>query len=44
LLHGLKIEGTAPDELTFTFGPSSGQEGQPFMVYSGGRKAIPSVA
>jgi hypothetical protein len=38
ILHGLKIEGTAPEDLTFTFGPCSGPEGQPFMIYSGGRK------
>jgi hypothetical protein len=44
LLHGLKIEGTAPDELTFTFGPNSGPEGQPFMVYSSGRKVISAAA
>ena len=44
LLHGLKIEGTAPDELTFTFGPNSGPEGQPFMVYSSGRKVISTAA
>ncbi|MGV8118355.1 MAG: hypothetical protein AB2L14_01190 [Candidatus Xenobiia bacterium LiM19] len=41
ILHGLKIEGTAPDDLTFTFGPCSSPEGQPFMIYSGGRK-VPS--
>ena len=44
ILHGLKIEGTAPNELTFTFGPNSGPEGQPFMVYSSGRKVISPVA
>ncbi|MGV8118644.1 MAG: hypothetical protein AB2L14_02660 [Candidatus Xenobiia bacterium LiM19] len=44
ILHGLKIEGTAPDELTFTFGPNSGPEGQPFMVYSNGRKVISAAA
>jgi len=44
LLHGLKIEGTAPDELTFTFGPNSGPEGQPFMVYSSGRKVLSTAA
>ncbi|MGV8121681.1 MAG: hypothetical protein AB2L14_18120 [Candidatus Xenobiia bacterium LiM19] len=38
ILHGLKIEGTAPDDLTFTFGPCSSPEGLPFMIYSGGRK------
>ncbi|MGV8120550.1 MAG: hypothetical protein AB2L14_12390 [Candidatus Xenobiia bacterium LiM19] len=38
LLHGLKIEGTAPDSLIFTFGPGSGPEGQPFLVYENGRK------
>jgi hypothetical protein len=43
ILHGLKIEGTAPDDLTFTFGPCSSPEGQPFMIYSGGRK-VPSPA
>ncbi|MGV8119955.1 MAG: HNH endonuclease [Candidatus Xenobiia bacterium LiM19] len=40
ILHGLKIEGTAPDELTFTFGPCSSPEGEPFMVYSSGRKVL----
>jgi len=40
ILHGLKIEGTAPDNLTFTFGPHSSPEGQPFMIYSGGRKVL----
>jgi hypothetical protein len=44
ILHGLKIEGTAPNELTFTFGPNSGPEGQPFMVYSSGRKVISPAA
>jgi len=43
ILHGLKIEGTAPDDLTFTFGPCSSPEGLPFMIYSGGRK-VPSPA
>ncbi|MGV8119347.1 MAG: HNH endonuclease [Candidatus Xenobiia bacterium LiM19] len=40
ILHGLKIEGAAPDSLTFTFGPNSGPEGQPFMVYSNGGKTL----
>ncbi|MGV8125302.1 MAG: hypothetical protein AB2L14_36600 [Candidatus Xenobiia bacterium LiM19] len=40
ILHGLKIEGTAPDELIFTFGPCSSPEGQPFMIYSSGRKVL----
>ena len=40
ILHGLKIEGTAPDKLTFTFGPGSSPEGQPFMVYSSGLKVL----
>jgi hypothetical protein len=44
ILHGLKIEGTAPDDLTFTFGPCSGPEGQPFMIYSSGRKVLPPAA
>jgi hypothetical protein len=44
ILHGLKIEGTAPDELTFTFGPSSSPEGQPFMIYSSGRKVLAAIA
>jgi hypothetical protein len=43
ILHGLKIEGTAPNELTFTFGPGSGPEGQPFMVYENGRKILSPV-
>jgi len=40
ILHGLKIEGTAPDDLKFTFSPCSSPEGQPFMIYSGGRKVL----
>lgn len=40
ILHGLKIEGTAPDSLIFTFGPNSSPEGQPFMIYLNGRKAF----
>ncbi|MGV8125524.1 MAG: hypothetical protein AB2L14_37755 [Candidatus Xenobiia bacterium LiM19] len=40
ILHSLKIEGTAPDDLTFTFGPSSSPEGQPFMIYRSGRKVL----
>jgi hypothetical protein len=40
ILHGLKVEGKAPDDLTFTFGPCSSPEGQPFMIYSGGRKVL----
>jgi hypothetical protein len=40
ILHGLKIEGAAPDDLTFTFGPVSSPEGQPFMIYSSGRKVL----
>lgn len=43
ILHGLKIEGTAPDNLTFTFGPHSSPEGQPFMIYSGGRKVLTTI-
>ncbi|MGV8122320.1 MAG: hypothetical protein AB2L14_21370 [Candidatus Xenobiia bacterium LiM19] len=44
ILHGLKIEGTAPDELTFTFGPNSSPEGQPFMIYNNGRKVFAPAA
>jgi hypothetical protein len=47
MLHGLKVEGTAPDDLTFTFGPCSSPEGQPFMIYNNGRKVLapaPEVA
>jgi len=40
ILHGLKIEGTAPDKLTFTFGPCSSPEGHPFMIYSSGMKVL----
>jgi hypothetical protein len=44
ILHGLKIEGTAPDKLTFTFGPGSSPEGQPFMVYSSDMKVLAPCA
>ncbi len=39
-LHGLKIEGTAPHNLTFTFGANSGADGKPFMTYKNGRKVL----
>ncbi|MHC9538760.1 MAG: hypothetical protein AB9903_04510 [Vulcanimicrobiota bacterium] len=39
-LHRLKIKGTAPHDLTFTFGANSGQDGKPFMIYRNGRKAL----
>jgi len=38
ILHGLKVEGTSPDSLTFTFGPGTSPEGHPFMIYRNGRK------
>lgn len=44
VLHGLKIEGTAPDELTFTFDPYSSPEGQSFMIYNNGRKVFAPAA
>ncbi|MHC9538496.1 MAG: HNH endonuclease [Vulcanimicrobiota bacterium] len=37
-LMALKIEGTAPDNLTFTFEPNSGHSNGPFLVYHKGRK------
>jgi len=43
LLHGLltlKIEGTAPHNLTFTFGPPSPDNGRPFLKYIKGRKVL----
>jgi hypothetical protein len=39
-LHSLKIEGTAPHNLIFTFGANSGPEGEPFMIYRNGRKIL----
>ncbi|MGV8119911.1 MAG: hypothetical protein AB2L14_09140 [Candidatus Xenobiia bacterium LiM19] len=39
-LHSLKIEGTAPHNLTFTFGANSGPDGKPFMIYRNGRKVL----
>ncbi|MHC9543610.1 MAG: HNH endonuclease [Vulcanimicrobiota bacterium] len=37
-LMALKIEGTAPHNLTFTFEPTSGHSDGPFLVYHNGRK------
>ena len=37
-LMALKIEGTAPHNLTFTFGPTSGHSDGPFLIYHNGRK------
>ncbi|MHC9543525.1 MAG: HNH endonuclease [Vulcanimicrobiota bacterium] len=42
MLQGLKILGTAPDDLTFTFDPGASPEGYPFMIYSNGRKVLPA--
>ena len=39
-LHRLKIKGTAPNDLTFTFGANSGPDGKPFMIYRNGRKVL----
>ncbi|MHC9544769.1 MAG: HNH endonuclease [Vulcanimicrobiota bacterium] len=43
ILHNLltlKIEGTAPHNLTFTFGPRSHGDGRPFLKYIKGRKVL----
>ncbi|MGV8124890.1 MAG: HNH endonuclease [Candidatus Xenobiia bacterium LiM19] len=43
LLHNLltlKIEGTAPHNLTFIFGPPSHRDGRPFLKYIRGRKVL----
>jgi len=37
-LMALKIEGTAPHNLTFTFGSTSGHGDRPFLIYHKGRK------
>jgi len=39
-LMALKIEGTAPDNLTFTFGPDSGDGEGAFLIYDRGRKVL----
>jgi len=39
-LMALKIEGTAPDNLTFTFGPNSSDSYGPFLIYHKGRKKV----
>jgi len=39
-LMALKIEGTAPDNLTFTFGANSSNVEGPFMIYRNGRKVL----
>ena len=36
----LKIEGTAPHNLTFTFDPYSDKAKGPFMIYRNGRKVL----
>ncbi|MHC9538434.1 MAG: HNH endonuclease [Vulcanimicrobiota bacterium] len=39
-LMALKIEGTAPYNLTFTFGPHSSDSDEPFLIYHKGRKKV----
>ena len=39
-LMALKIEGTAPHNLTFTFDPHSEKENGPFLIYRKGRKQL----
>ncbi|MGV8119826.1 MAG: HNH endonuclease [Candidatus Xenobiia bacterium LiM19] len=39
-LMALKIEGTAPYNLTFTFGPHSSNSDGPFLIYHKGRKKV----
>ncbi|MHC9544032.1 MAG: HNH endonuclease [Vulcanimicrobiota bacterium] len=39
-LMALKIEGTAPYNLTFTFGPQSSDSDEPFLIYHKGRKKV----
>ncbi len=39
-LMTLKIEGTAPHNLTFTFGPNSSSNDGPFLIYHKGRKKL----
>jgi len=39
-LMALKIEGTAPHNLTFTFGPHSSDSDGPFLIYHKGRKKV----
>ncbi|MHC9539172.1 MAG: HNH endonuclease [Vulcanimicrobiota bacterium] len=39
-LMALKIEGTAPYNLTFTFGPHSSDSDGPFLIYHKGRKKV----
>ncbi|MGV8122949.1 MAG: hypothetical protein AB2L14_24580 [Candidatus Xenobiia bacterium LiM19] len=41
-LMALKIEGTAPHNLTFTFGPHSSNSDGPFLIYHKGRKLLKS--
>ncbi len=36
----LKIEGTAPHNLTFTFGANLPGNGGPFLIYKKGRKIL----
>ncbi|MGV8122028.1 MAG: HNH endonuclease [Candidatus Xenobiia bacterium LiM19] len=46
LLHNLltlKIEGTAPHNLTFTFGPRSHGDERPFLKYIRGRKVLQPI-
>ncbi|MGV8123630.1 MAG: hypothetical protein AB2L14_28080 [Candidatus Xenobiia bacterium LiM19] len=42
-LMALKIEGTAPYNLTFTFGPHSSDSDGPFMIYHKGRRKLRSA-
>ncbi|MHC9539064.1 MAG: hypothetical protein AB9903_06050 [Vulcanimicrobiota bacterium] len=39
-LMALKIEVTAPHNLTFTFEPTSGDSDRPFLTYHKGRKQL----
>jgi hypothetical protein len=39
-LMALRIEGTAPNNLTFVFGQSTDKDGEPFLKYTNGRKVI----
>ncbi|MHC9544513.1 MAG: hypothetical protein AB9903_33775 [Vulcanimicrobiota bacterium] len=43
-LMALKIEGTAPHNLTFTFDPHSDGTNEPFLVYHMGRKQLRGAA
>jgi len=39
-LMALRIEGAAPNNLTFIFGQSTDKDGEPFLKYTNGRKVI----